>query len=134
MLAVALALPLVAAQAQAAEGASLPAQACRCTMSFAMLTLQVVDATGAPVSGARLTVADSATGRTLRRLDPQSVPDGTYEFITDGDKRYVGAGRTLRITVRAGARRGTTFQRVGTDQPCGCHVRRLAGDERVVIR
>src|SRR4051812_14948513 len=41
-----------------------------CTMSFAMITVRVVDATGAPVEGAALTVTRARTGELVQVQDP----------------------------------------------------------------
>jgi hypothetical protein len=49
-----------------------------CTMSFAMITVRVVDTAGASVEGATLAVTRARTGEQVRVEDPGVPQGGTY--------------------------------------------------------
>jgi len=124
-----------------------PAPQCVCTMSFAMVTISLVDAAGKPVSDARVRVRRVTTNTT--RDVAEELP-GMYTIAddmlrdslrADGEAFEVSVrwkNRTRRVTVLVGTKDPTSQTapgtRAATRPDCRCHVRRLSGPERIVLR
>lgn len=113
-----------------------------CTMKFAMLTLDAVDAAGRPVVPTDVTVrrADGtslvcAPGREdapncVRPLGRIPHLPNTVVVASDG-VTLRPEGETLAVTATDGTRSGAATLVAGND---GCHVRRVSGDTRIVLR
>ena len=102
-----------------------------CTASFAMITATVVDGAGQSISD--VTVIDTVR-RTGAVLDvtgttPASGPGVT--IFSDGFLQTVKAsGDEVIVVATAAGRSGSADYRFGSD---GCHVRKLAGPDTLVI-
>jgi len=116
-------------------------------MSFAMVTISLVNAAGNPVSDAQVRVRRVATNTT--RDVAEDLP-GIYTIAddmlrdslsADGEAFEVSVrwkNRTQRVTVQVGTKDPTPGTapgaRAATRPDCRCHVRRLSGPERIVLR
>ena len=116
-------------------------------MSFAMVTISLVDAAGKPVSDARVRVRRVSTNTT--REVAEELP-GMYTITddlmrdslrADGEAFEVAVrwkNRTRRVTVQVGTKdpapRPASASRPAAPPDCRCHVRRLAGPERIVLQ
>ncbi len=122
-----------------------PPQPCMCTQSFAMVTLELVDAAGAPVVDAEVRVRRTRTGAS--REATADVP-GMYTVADDMLRDSVRAdAEPFEVTVRRSGRTQRVTVIVGTRQPvppanppapsapnCRCHVLRISGPQRLVVR
>jgi hypothetical protein len=125
-----LTVSLSVAAAQGAPSARLPA-ARVCDMSMRVLIMQLVDSSGATVSGATLTVRRVRTGAVVPRAE--STGDGSYNVLEDGAVANVRrAGEPFDITFALGARRRRVRVRIGMDD-AGCHVRFIAVPPKIVL-
>lgn len=104
-----------------------------CTASFAYLTVHAIDGTGQPVSG--LAIRDSVL-RTHQAFDvidqslAQFVP-GTAVLLTDSNIAAVReAGDSVHVTGMTAGESFTANYIFGSD---GCHVRKIAGPDTVVV-
>lgn len=121
---------LIAAAISACSG---PDQRSVCSASFAYLTVHAIDGAGQPVTD--LAIRDSVR-RTHRAFDEdeqslaQFVP-GTAVIFTDSN---IGAvretGDSVQVTGVAGGAGFSAGYVFGSD---GCHVRKIAGPDTVVV-
>lgn len=116
----------------AARGAARP-----CDGRFAMVTLEVRDRAGAPVTGARITARLAGT-RAPFAVQPREEGAGSYLLVDDTALGHVAAGAgsarevTLDVTVERGGRQATVRQ-VLARSANGCHVVRAGGPEVVTL-
>jgi hypothetical protein len=104
-------------------------------MSFAMITVRVVDTAGAPVKGAALTVTRARTGEQVKVEDPGVPQAGTYVVLDDNWREKVEpAGERFDVTASQGGRQGSAQLTIGAPGAGHCHVQRLAGPEQIVVR
>lgn len=118
---------------------------CICSQSFTMVTLSLVDANDAPVQDATVQVRRARTGttRTLTADAPgvYTVADDMMRNSVrmDGEPFEVSVrwhGRTQRVTTTIGTRLPTktgSKTRSSADS-CRCHVVRISGAEKLVLR
>jgi hypothetical protein len=105
-----------------------------CTASFAYLTVHAIDSSGQPVSG--LAIRDSVL-RTHQAFDVinesfAEYAPGTATVFTDSNIGAVrNPGDSVEVTGAAADSRFTATYVFGSD---GCHVRRIAGPDTVVVR
>ncbi len=104
-----------------------------CTAQFVAVTVVVSSPTGEPVTGANLVVTVTRTGQ---QLTPQGLilyTTGTYPLIDDGSRQAIRqSGEELRARISKG---GTSVEAVfRVDVPGGCHVRKIAGPDTVVLQ
>lgn len=106
-----------------------------CTMSFAMITVRVVDTTGALVEGATIAVTRARTGENVQ-LHDQGLPyAGTYVVLDDSWREKVDpAGERFDVTASKDGRQGSAQLTIGAPGAGHCHVQRLAGPEQIVVR
>jgi hypothetical protein len=128
----------------ATANAQKPTEACMCSASFAMVTLALRDAKGAPVQDAIVRVRRVSTK--TERVASADIP-GHYTIADDMLKDSVrAAGEPFEVTVQWKGRTQRVVVRVGTQEPpadtratapvsaCRCHVRRIAGPESLTLR
>lgn len=124
----------------AALAVTLALEPCPCTGSFAMVTLAVTDAAGRPITDADVKAVSRRSHQPLSSgLDAPSrdflASRGHYLLADDGMRNHLTpANDTLDITVTREGRRATARVVIGLDQPCKCHVARLAGPDTVILR
>lgn len=109
-----------------------------CTMEFRILTIQVHDSNGLPVSDATLTVYHEGTNSAW----PPATGDGgfssdrgTYAVIDDSHLQRIERGENVPLTLSATrsaqpAAVGTASWVVTSD---GCHVSRVSGPDTLTI-
>jgi hypothetical protein len=123
-------LATMAAGAQRAPTATLP-PAQVCDMSSSVLLMQLVDASGARITDARVTVRRVRTGALVERAE--STGDGSYRILEDGGLRDLRReGEPFDVTFVRGARTRRARVRIGLDER-GCHVRFVAVPRAVVM-
>jgi hypothetical protein len=117
---------------QSATSKPLPPASRICDMSMRLVSLRLVDASGAPVSGASITVRRVRTRTMLANAEAMGG-QGDYKVLEDGmlkDLRHNGEpfdvtfakdGRTRRVRIRLGMDAG------------GCHVMLKSGPTRIVF-
>ena len=141
LLAVVLLTMFVAAQPGYAQKPS----SCMCSANFAMVTLSLVDAKGAPVQDATVRVRRVRTGSAR---DVTADLPGIYTIADDMLRDSLRAeGEPFEISVRWHRRTQRVITTIGTRAPrkslrkastsadsCRCHVMRIAGVERLVLR
>jgi hypothetical protein len=104
-------------------------------MSFAMVTVRVVDTAGAPVEGATLVVTRARTGEHVQVADPVVPPAGTYVVLDDNWREKIDpAGERFDVTASKGGRQGSAQFTIGAPGAGRCHVQRLAGPEQIVVQ
>lgn len=115
-----------------AEAARPPASARICDMSIRVVTMRLVDRSGAPVSDAAVT---------LRRVRRRSIVAGAesmggggdYKLIEDGVLRDLRpGGEPFDVTFARGGRRRTVRVVLGLD-PGQCHVALKSGPTTVTL-
>ena len=103
-----------------------------CTANFAFVPVTVRDSSGNPVAG--LSIADTVIRTQHSFLVPQSLelPAGTYVILDDGFRDQIRpSGESVRVS---GFNGGTRFSATFTfDVSDGCHVRKLAGPDTIVV-
>ncbi len=141
LLAVVLLTMFVAAQPAYAQKPS----SCMCSANFAMVTLSLVDAKGAPVQDATVRVRRVRTGSAR---DVTADLPGIYTIADDMLRDSLRAdGEPFEISVRRHRRTQRVTTMIGTRAPsksgskasasagnCRCHVMRISGAERLVLR
>ena len=103
-----------------------------CTAVFATITASVVDGAGQPLSGVGVTDTVRRTGAVLD-VTGSSPPIGlgTVAIFSDAFLQAVApAGDEVIVVATAGGRSGSANYRFGSD---GCHVRKLAGPDTLVV-
>ena len=141
LLAVVLLTMFVRAQPSYAQKPS----SCMCSANFAMVTLSLVDAKGAPVQDATVRVRRVRTG-TVRDVtaDLPSIYTIADDMLRDSLR---AEGEPFEISVRWHRRTQRVTTTIGTRAPsksgskasasadnCRCHVMRISGVERLVLR
>jgi hypothetical protein len=106
---------------------------CRCTMSFDSVRFAVVGPNGSPESGVTIFVLQPRTGDVLDVDQPRSF-EGQYDAVNDSFRRRLEAsGDTLLILGGKGQRQFQVKFVVGVDEPCSCHVYKIAGPDSVLL-
>ena len=118
--------------------------ACMCSQNFAMVTLALVDSKGAPVQDATVRVRRVRSGTT--RVATADMP-GAYTIAddmlrdslrADGERFEISVrwhGRTQRVTAVVGTREPRKAAKNGAvTNNCRCHVLRISGPEKLVLR
>lgn len=108
---------------------------CICTLEFSMITILVVDSTDSPVDSLDVFIEDEF-GRQINPLYKQLefVP-GRYVVIDDSYTNYLSTNPLLlRFTASDSlGRTARAFIVVNTDE-CRCHVNKISGVDKVVLR
>uniref|UniRef100_A0A832LL05 Uncharacterized protein n=1 Tax=Ignavibacterium album TaxID=591197 RepID=A0A832LL05_9BACT len=108
---------------------------CICTTEFAMITISVVDSLNNPVDSLNVNIEDEF-GRTIKPIykQLQFVP-GRYVVIDDSYVNYLLTDPLLiRFTVSDSLGRTVqAFIVVNTDE-CRCHVNKISGADKIVLR
>ena len=106
---------------------------CICTLEYRYLTVKVVDAAGAPVTGLTPVVTLVRTGEVI-------VPQGgglggnTYVVLTDGEQKLIRpSGDSIRFAATNSAGTALAYFIIGLT-PCDCHVVRVSGPEQIVLQ
>ena len=119
-------------RAQGATTASLPSGGKICDMSARVVAIRLVDASGAPVSGASITVRRRSTGAMLTRAESMGG-SGDYRILEGGDLPDLrAAGERFDVTFRKGTRTRTVRLQIGQDS-ARCQIKLLAGPTRVQL-
>lgn len=102
-----------------------------CTASFETITAVAVDGAGQPLSDVTVTDTVRRTGAVLNvTANTPSIGPGVTIF-SDGFLQTVRAsGDEVIVVATAAGRSGSADYRFGSD---GCHVRKLAGPDTLVI-
>lgn len=110
-------------------------QGCVCTEEFSMITISVVDSTDNPVDSLNVFIEDEF-GRQINPLYKQLefVP-GRYVVIDDSYTNYLSTNPLLlRFTASDSlGRLAQAFIVVNTDE-CRCHVNKISGVDKTVLR
>ncbi len=126
---------LFAATAAGAQGTptkTLPPDRQICDMSMRIIAMRLVDAAGAPVSGASITVRRVRT-RTMLENTEAMGGQGDYKVLEDGDlKDLRRGGEPFDVTFAKDGRTRRVRLRIGMDAS-GCHVVLKSGPVRVVL-
>jgi len=103
-----------------------------CTASFAMVTAAVVDGSGQALSDVSVTDTVRRTGTVLEVTQtPPPFDPGTAVIFSDAFLSAVfPAGDDVSVVATAAGRSGSAQYRFGSD---GCHVRKLAGPDTLVV-
>jgi hypothetical protein len=103
-----------------------------CTLEFRIFTAAVVDSTGQPLSGVTVTDTVPRTGAVLDVTGSLASLhfDGVPIFCDGFQQEIAPAGDDVIVVATAGGRSGRANYRFGAD---GCHVRKLAGPDTVVV-
>ncbi len=110
----------------------IPASTRICDMSMRLISLRLVDATGAPVGGARIVVRRVRTRRAVARAEAMG-DQGDYRVIEDGTLRDLRpGGEPFDVTFTKGARTKRVRLIIGMDAG-RCHVMLKGGPVTVVI-
>lgn len=108
---------------------------CVCTEEFSMITISVVDSTDNPVDSLNVFIEDEF-GRQINPLYKQLefVP-GRYVVIDDSYTNYLSTNPLLlRFTASDSlGRLAQAFIVVNTDE-CRCHVNKISGVDKTVLR
>ena len=125
-------LALPAARAQGTGTARLPASERICDMSMRVITMRLVDRSGAPVGGAEISV------RRVRRRVPVSGAEsmgagGDYKILEDGTIQDLRpGGEPFDVTFTASGRRKRVRLVIGMDS-ARCHVALKSGPTKVTL-
>ncbi len=129
-------------------GGQVP-EPCMCSANFALVTLTLRDAKGAPIPDATVRVRRVSTN--VEREASADLP-GIYTIADDMLKDSVrAAGEPFEVIVRWRSRTQRVTVTVGTAEPspattsgkkppataatvCRCHVRRIAGPDQLTLR
>lgn len=124
------AVPVVGAQGTGS--ARVPASDRICDMSMRVITMQLVDRSGAPLGGAGITVR-----RVRRRATVSGAASmgagGDYKILEDGEISDLRpAGEPFDVTFAAAGRRKRVRLVIGMD-PARCHVAQKSGPTKVIL-
>lgn len=103
-----------------------------CTAVFTAVAATVVDAAGQPLSGVTVTDTVRRTGAVLD-VTAGSPPAGSGAVIIFSDaflQEVLPAGDEVIVVAAVSGRSGSGTYRFGSD---GCHVRKLAGPDTLVV-
>lgn len=110
---------------------------CACTENFASVAFLVVAPSGVPPPPVPVTVVvvtQTRTDMTLPVLQ-DGLHAGVVRVVDDSFiPRLRPAGDTLQVAVTTALGSFAVDFTIGTDEPCHCHVQRLAGPEVVQLR
>ena len=108
-------------------------QQCICTEEFRSVAFLVVTLTGAPVPVTAAVVTQVRTGTILPV--PQSGLHAGVVYVADDSFRsqLQPAGDVLHVEATTGMGTVAADVTVGVDEPCHCHVLRLAGPDFVPL-
>ncbi len=106
-----------------------PAQ-CACTEEFRAFTLEVVDADGARVPGIRFDVTIVRTGQKVEVVE--WVP-GVYTIFDDRFTDHILPDEIVRVKAIHDGRVSRADFVFTVDEPCRCHVDKLAGPAVIAI-
>lgn len=102
-----------------------------CTMVERVLMMQVVDASGAPIADAKITVRNLRTRSIVDRAE--AMGSGDYRIFDDGGVKSVNrAGDPFDVLFTYGTRARHVRVNIGTDAQ-GCHVRFITVPRKVVL-
>jgi 2-polyprenyl-6-methoxyphenol hydroxylase-like FAD-dependent oxidoreductase len=127
-----LAVAVSAAGAQSSTARPLPAGSRICDMSMRIISMRLVDSSGAPVPGASITVRRVRTRALLAQAEAMGG-QGDYKILEDGtltDLRRGGEPFEVRFTKNSRTRRVRLI--IGMD-PGGCHVTLKSGPTTVTM-
>lgn len=108
---------------------------CICTTEFRSITVTVVDSLNNPIDSLDVNIVDEF-GRGISPLSKQlSYQSGLYVVIDDSYVDYLSTQPLLiYFTVSDSVGRiANTFFLVNTDE-CKCHVQKISGQERIVLK
>jgi hypothetical protein len=114
-----------------------PTEACRCTLDIQFLLVQVVDQHERPITGLEISIINKHTGQAYDTARMQSmqkaIPDGWYVVFSDHLMKQIDPSGEAIIVI--GEKDGLSFKEefvFDTDE-CGCHVRKIAGPDTIVL-
>ena len=108
---------------------------CACTEEFRTYPVTVVDEAGDPATEVQLTRTNLRTGEVFEPTWLGQPVPGTYLVADDGlTDEFSGDGDTVRVEGEQGAASFTALFEFAVDEPCRCHVEKLAGPDTVLIR
>ena len=106
---------------------------CACTADFRIITVTVVDSTGAPVPGLEVTVRRARDGVVLESTELGGLQAGVYPVVDDNSTlRLRPSGEVVRFVASNGTDEVASDFVVGTDG-CRCHVRLYSGPDTLVF-
>jgi len=106
-----------------------------CTEIFASIGTQFVDAKGSNVSVTDVTVFNV---RTKKKIEPKGVLDPgfspmNYTIVTDANRKELSTeGDDIRVTAIYGNKKIETIFKISGG--CNCHVEKLSGPEKIVVK
>jgi hypothetical protein len=101
-----------------------------CDMRYKLLTVTVVDRTGAPVSGVTVTI-EGFPETVEGPRDMVTTGTGVVQIAEDNDlQRLPAAGATYTVVLRKGSKVRRVRMRFGPDA-AGCHIALLAGSPTI---
>ena len=116
--------PLIGCDDQPAQGV--------CTALFAAISVTVQTQGGAPVTGLSITATNLRTGQSFGVPQSLGTGPGTYVVFDDNLRDRVRvSGDSVRVIGSDSAPRFTGYFVI--DVPEGCHVRKVAGPDTVVV-
>lgn len=103
-----------------------------CTEEFRILSVTVVDGTGAPVDSLDLSVVRTRDGFTFDIGQDLAFDAGQYVIFDDGFKDEVTpAGEAIQVTATKDGVSVTGSYVIATD-PLGCHIEKVSGPDTLV--
>ena len=101
---------------------------------LALIMVKVVDSKGAPVTDAKIGIKRQRDRKTVPVATTDTSPTGEYVVVDDSALPFVpAAGASFVIRVSRGKQVTSAIWRMGRT-PDGCHVVRLSGDAKLVLR
>lgn len=102
-----------------------------CTASFAIHTVRLEDAAGAPVTGASVTAVLARTGEVLQPTALALMTEGVYVVVDDGSVHELRPqGDLVNVRITTGSASRDVDYVFATD---GCHVNKVSGPGTVTI-
>lgn len=106
-----------------------------CTEIFASIGTQFVDANGNNINVTNVTVYNL---RTKKVIEPKGVIDPGFSpmnhtIVTDANKKELSSeGDDIRVTAMYNTKKIETVFRISGG--CNCHVEKLSGPEKIVVK
>ncbi|QXV67101.1 hypothetical protein FPZ42_01580 [Mucilaginibacter achroorhodeus] len=106
-----------------------------CTEIFASVGTQFVDANGKSISVTDLKVYNL---RTKKYIEPKGIIDPGfspmhYTIVTDSNRKELSSeGDDIRVTAMYGTKRVESIFKISGG--CNCHVEKLSGPDKIVIK
>lgn len=121
-------------RATSTEAATRQPPARVCASVASVVSLRVVDARGAAVTGATIAVTRAQTGKALTAAAAEmGKGSGEYALLEDDALQWLApAGETIRVAVSKGTRSVRADLTIGRD-PSGCRIARLSGPHTVTL-